>query len=149
MENASKALLAIAEILIGIIIISMAVYIFGVYMNTNKTYEEVKSRSEIKEFNNLFSKFVGRNNITAQEIVTLVKQLENLGYSPSDISNTIEVWLDNASKVDLRGEGNCKEFLEKSNDNQVKFSCGYNSWGKIVYDPNSAKVEKIIFKKPV
>lgn len=85
MENAAKALLMIAEILIGIIIISIGVYIFTTYRNVNKNYEYEMQISELNEYNKIFTIFEGRQDISAQEIVTLINQLRNLGYSEEEI----------------------------------------------------------------
>ena len=67
MENASKALL-----LIAMLILSMAVILFNGYGSLGKTYEEALSESEVKSFNQNFIKFEGRTDITIQEIVSLV-----------------------------------------------------------------------------
>lgn len=59
MENASKALIMAGEILIGVMIISMGVYIFNMFA----TYSEEKysriEEAQIAEFNDRFYKFYG------------------------------------------------------------------------------------------
>ena len=59
MENASKALIMAAEILVGVMIISVGVYLFNTYAgfsaDTNKEIED----AQITAFNQQFQKFYG------------------------------------------------------------------------------------------
>lgn len=45
MENASKALLIAAEVLIGMMILSLAVYLFASFSRTSKRYSKTKGRT--------------------------------------------------------------------------------------------------------
>lgn len=59
MENASKALIMAAEVLIGIIILSIAVYLFNLFASySEERYKEIES-TQIVQFNNQFMKFYG------------------------------------------------------------------------------------------
>lgn len=59
MENATKALIMAAEVLVGVMIISVGVYLFRTYgdfsSGTNKEIED----AQIAEFNQQFQKFYG------------------------------------------------------------------------------------------
>lgn len=72
MENASKALLMAGGILIAILILSLAVYLFTTYSKISVTYNDTIESNEKIKFNTNFTKFLGRNDITAQEIVSTI-----------------------------------------------------------------------------
>ena len=72
MENASKALLMAGGILVGILVLSIAVYLFASYRDIGIAYEQSLSAVEIDKFNSNFTKFEGRDDITIQEIVSTV-----------------------------------------------------------------------------
>lgn len=77
MENASKALLIAGGILIAILILSMAVYLFTTYRSVGTRYDTTIESNEKIKFNTNFTKFIGRDNITAQEIVSVVNFVNN------------------------------------------------------------------------
>lgn len=72
MENASKALLMAAAVLIGMMIISLAVYL---YMNFGGTSAQIRNsieQNQINNFNNQFTKYEGRTDVTIYDVVSLV-----------------------------------------------------------------------------
>ncbi len=71
MENASKALLIAASVLIGIIIISMAVMISTVFRTYVKEYSQKEEQKKIEAFNAQFSKYEHRD-LNAQDVLTIV-----------------------------------------------------------------------------
>ena len=104
MENASKALLMAGGILVAMLILSIGIYLFASYRDIGITYEQSLSAVEIEKFNSNFTKFEGRDDITIQEIVTLVnfaKQYKE--------QTEIDI------QVILLGEGN----LTSKNDNDI------------------------------
>lgn len=97
MENASKALLIAGGILIAILILSMAVYLFSTYRNVGTRYDTTMESNEKIKFNTNFTKFIGRSNVTAQEIVSVVNfvneyeeknQIHIDVYAPNNINNS-------------------------------------------------------------
>lgn len=59
MENASKALIMAAEVLIGVMIISIGVYLFNVFGQYSADNTKRIEDTQISEFNNQFLKFYG------------------------------------------------------------------------------------------
>ncbi len=59
MENASKALLMGAGILIAISLIALAVRMFSSASEVTKSFQSQEEISEIRTFNSNFAKFVG------------------------------------------------------------------------------------------
>lgn len=72
MENASKALLISGGVLIGMLVISIGVYLFATYSGIGSSYEQTMQTTEIQKFNSNFTKFEGRTDITTYEIATLI-----------------------------------------------------------------------------
>ncbi len=77
MENAAKALIMAAGVLIGVIIITIAVYLFTNLGNTSsEIYSDVEQK-KIDKFNNQFLKYDGLTNCTAHDIVSIANLARN------------------------------------------------------------------------
>mgnify|MGYP004635169463 FL=1 len=57
MENISKALLIAAGVLIGILVLTIAVYLFINFGKTSREYAEKLDKIEIQKYNGNFDKF--------------------------------------------------------------------------------------------
>ena len=71
MENASKALLMAASVLIGIIIISLAVYLFASFGSGSARMHEQKKEQQLNQFNSQFTSYVGKEGITIYDVVSI------------------------------------------------------------------------------
>lgn len=71
MENASKALLIAAEVLLGVLIITVLVYAFTSGNAFSESYGETMDTQAIQEFNVQFEKYMGRKDLAAQDIITV------------------------------------------------------------------------------
>lgn len=67
MENSSKALMMAAEVLIGVMIISVGVYLFHIFANYSQENYKRMEDTQIAEFNQQFIKFYGKNENRAIE----------------------------------------------------------------------------------
>lgn len=127
MENVTKALLIAAGVLIGIIILSLAVYLTNIIgAHAARTQEKIDSNA-IAQFNEEFLKYNGFKNLTIQQVITLKNYaLENnnkyFGYNwQSDRATGENDYID----VYLKGNiilGSNDEILLKSEMNK-KFKC--------------------------
>ena len=70
MENASKALLMAAGILIGLLVAALFSYEMMIVAETGKVHQEQINHENILEFNAQFEKYAGKP-LTAQEIATI------------------------------------------------------------------------------
>lgn len=86
MENASQALIIAGTILIAMIVLGVGVYLISNYSQIDKSYHEKSVVEEIRKFNTNFTKFVGRTDVTAQEIITLKNFAQN--YDSNNGTNT-------------------------------------------------------------
>lgn len=103
MENATQALIIAAGVLVGILILSLAVYLFstmgGYAANTQKQME----KDSIAQFNNKFLKYDGLTDLTMQDIITvknyaLENNKEDGSYNPT--SNACRA-ADNNAYIDV------------------------------------------------
>lgn len=121
MENASKALIIAGEILIGVLILSLASYMIIQFGNFSKNMNEQMSATEIRSFNVKFTNFSGRANISMQEIATIVnfakQSNDNYNANPGD-SYYVDVKIDGRSILN----DSINEFLE-NNKNNSYYSC--------------------------
>ena len=72
MENATKALIIAGEILIGILILALLVFIAIRLSEPADIYHREVSRVEVDKFNSYFTKFGVRQDITPQEVVSAI-----------------------------------------------------------------------------
>ena len=71
MENATKALLIIGATMLAILTLTIGVYMMGKFGNASDTYVTKLDIIELQKYNSNFEVFIGRNDITAQEIVSV------------------------------------------------------------------------------
>ena len=64
MENASKALIMAASVLLGVMILSIGAYLFYVYSNYSADAYQKMEDNQISEFNAQFLKYYGNTNRT-------------------------------------------------------------------------------------
>ena len=72
MENASKALMMAAGVLIGLMILSLAVYLITSFGAASAEAHKTNEQNRINEFNTQFTQYEGRQDITIHDIVTVV-----------------------------------------------------------------------------
>lgn len=121
MENASKALIIAGEILIGVLILSLASYMLIQFGNFSKNMNEQMSLTEIRAFNVKFTKFSERANISMQEIASIVnfanKSNSNYGVSLGD-PYFVDVKINGVSILDKPINN-----LLEDNKNTIYYSC--------------------------
>lgn len=145
MENASKALLMAAGVLIGILILSLAVYLFFNFASTSSELHKEIEINQINQFNAQFTQYEGKSDITFYDIITitnlardnneykeLTQDLDGNDYitiivkKKSTIINNMERKTQSEINVLLENDLTAfKQKLEKSKDNVelTKYSC--------------------------
>lgn len=137
MENASKALLIAGTVLIAILMVSIAVYLFSLYSNQSKEYHATISEIELQKFNSNFDVYVGRSDITAQEIVTVV----NLS---KEYSNQIQIYLEN-SIIEFTASNTQEDFIKNNEDKQFKCTLNTSELNPNPTYDASGKITKLKF----
>ena len=62
MENASKALLMAAEVLIGVLVLSLGVYLFITYSQTSKEIGRRTEEQQVQNFNATYTSYLDKFN---------------------------------------------------------------------------------------
>ena len=128
MENASKALIMAAGVILGILILTFLVFIFGIFSNFSKTNRISKEEQEISNFNAEFFKYYEQNvsrrpKLTAHDIVSIgnyVKENNSKYGLTSHESNTYYVTIDvftndgNITGFEKKDEQEYLRLLEKN-----------------------------------
>ena len=72
MENASKALLISAGVLIAILLLTLFSYLMRQMGDSTSEIYSTLSQHEITEFNQKFLNYEGRDNLSIQDVVTII-----------------------------------------------------------------------------
>lgn len=134
MENASKALIISGEILIAVLVLSLASYIVTQFGTFSKTLNTKMDQAQITGFNVKFTNYSGRANISAQEIASVINfaNKRNKEYDATVTDDYyIDVLLDGNSILDT----NINDFLE-INKNNTYYYCNLKSVRIIKKDDN-------------
>lgn len=146
-QNASKALLMAAGVLIGIIMLSLGVYLVTSMRNFSRNYNDSLEAQKLEQFNSKFTVFQNRQNISIHEIITLVN-IANEFNKTNNIENSndkqyihVIVDLDGTKRntIDLTDEATYPKTVEYRN-NPSKFISDLLD-GIYIYN-NVSKVEK-------
>ena len=136
MENASKALLMTGGILIGIIILSLGVYLFSSSSRLSIQYQEQQQMQEIEQINSQFAVYPGEEDITIHDIVTIV----NLAKEQNEIDPTEPIKIRMTKpNLDLTNM-NINEIIPQYIDSS--FICK-----NITYRENNGKIKEIVFEQ--
>ena len=152
-ENTSKALIIVAEILIGVVLLTLMVFTFRALGSFSDAVDYNIQTKNINEFNIRFEKYRGRNDLTAQDIITignLAKQY-NMGFEEENLPITINV-LGVESKYakphkitnELTYEFIKKYSNEIGTNEMIRFECKKEDMD---YDKITGKINKIVLKK--
>lgn len=137
MENASKALGIAGGVLIAIMILTIGVSLIGEFDKTADSYVTTLDGVELHKYNTVFEVFIGRTDITAQEIVSVI------GIAKQKEQGT-RVWIGGADVTDYTEAdknallaGNILVYKPNATNYDVEntysyVSIGYDSDGKVV-----------------
>lgn len=130
MENATKALIMAAGVLMGIVILSLAVYEFKSFGISSKEIHKANEETRLNEFNSQFTKYEGKDDVTIYDVITVANLAkENNSYyefSPRRLDqNTgkdlyISVILDNNS-IENQDQSTYK--LKIDSEYNSKYTC--------------------------
>ena len=118
MENASKALLIAVEVLIGILLLSLTVYLINMAQNFSEQIDGNIETRIIQEFNAKFEAYNHRNDLTPQDIVTLSNIVKDYN-SRDNVYKTI--------KINISGVNKYKAKIEQglTKDKAIEFMTEY------------------------
>lgn len=126
MENASKALLMAAGILIGILILALAVTLFASSNSLTAEYDKTKKAEAIQQFNVNFTKYLGQQ-LTIHQVVTITNfananniqrvNIEGITYNYSNIQSDVNEYNNSIQKYKLKILG----YSDEGYINQISF----------------------------
>lgn len=125
MENASKALLMAAGVLIGLMIISLAILLFNSFGGTSATIHQNIETQQIEQFNSQFTVYNGKDNVTIYDIISMAnlatqnnKQYEFQKGEGKENNNYIEIQLQN-NPIEY-GIGTSRDTQENDYNEKIK-----------------------------
>lgn len=131
MENASKALIMAASILLGVMIIAIGVYLFSSYAQySSNTYKKIE-QAQIDQFNSQFLKYYGSEEITLKKYDSDISQTKMVPIlcTAHDIISLANLAQKNNQYYEIENEGKGSEAsnyiqikLEKVDDNIEKWT---------------------------
>lgn len=150
MENASKALLMAAGILVGILILSLFVYELTYMSNNAKEFYDQEYVDQIAEFNAKFQKYANRKDINAQEVVTIYGYVKD--WNENNLSEQITLTASPGSNnvKSLISSGDIEKFMNgsliikdgnKIEEKRYKCTLGYKEDGTL------ARVSEVVIKE--
>lgn len=145
MENASKALLMAGGVLIGVLVISLAVYLFADFGATSAEINAQNAQKQITAFNSKFTVYQGyEEDITIYDIISLATFVnENNAYYEDSPDDQINVNIGvGKSILNLTAEELIEQYV-KDNGELCTFNCGADA---ISYHDNG-RVSSITFTK--
>lgn len=146
MENASKALIMAAEVLIGILVISLMVYLFVSFgSNASKISDQI-DESKLSQFNSQFDKYKGKSDVTLYDIITLANLArENNNYyeltSSTDGNYYVVIKLEGMSIEKNTSE----ELNQKLEDNLKSTNVLKNYTCTVKYSTATGRVKEVAF----
>lgn len=146
MENASRALTMAAGVLIGVLIISLAVYLFVDFGTTSAEINKQNEKQKIVQFNSKFTSYETEEKTwTIYDIITIAKYAkENNEYYEDSSEDQVSVCFKNEDLADKNKNYNAyitrEQLLINQNENSLPtYKC------KIDEYHNNGKIKRITF----
>lgn len=117
MENASKALIIVATVLIAVLILAIGIYLFRNYSEIAYKNEENQSAQALIQYNNKFEKYKEKE-MTIQDVLTIVNLAKDYNERKSEYTITVYLGTTNLSNQNI----DFKEFLTKYQDNKFEIN---------------------------
>ena len=121
MENASKALLMAAAVLIGVIILTLAVYLFVYFSDYARGVEDDVRTNQIAQFNSQFLSYEGKQ-LTFYDVITLANMAKDYNESNNLNSSDLAYISVNISAAEITGGIN---FESQVSDFKINEKPGY------------------------
>lgn len=140
MENASKALLIAGGMLLLILVMSLAAYIFKQLGSQTSTFYRDMSDTEIFEYNQQFFNFEGKE-LRIQDVITIINLAKDSNKREL-VPTTIQVYFPGPDDlIDLNTFDTRMELANSINDYKKTYKC------EVEYAEKSNYVGKIIITK--
>lgn len=151
MENASKALIMAAEVMIGVLVLSLMAYLFITFSSNSSEIAKQMDENKLTEFNAQFDKYKGKSDISIHDIVSLASlaRENNDYYELKNSTNSnyyIKVYLDVIGSIENKGN-EIKDF-EENMTSLIKDNMNKNyKCDEVIYSSVTGRVKEIKFSK--
>ena len=157
MENASKALIMAASVLIGVVIMSLAVYLFTYFSSSVNEMNSQIEQGQLQEFNNKFTSYEAKGKtLTIYDVITVTNLAKenNLHYGLTEQTDNIKVIFQGES-METKTEEDLTEILltnsEELDETEDEVTGAEKQQLKkyesqVFLNENTGRVNKIVFK---
>ena len=133
MENATKALLMAAGILITIIILSLAIVVYGRVSSYYQTKQGNLTQEQLAAFNNEYAAY-DRNDVTGFELVSLINKTidfnQNRVYGASNTGESEEKLGDGYEEMSIIVKLKDQDWILFNNNTEIKYNGKNNTTDK-------------------
>lgn len=142
MENASKALIIAAEVLIGVLLLTLMVFAFRAMGSFSDSVDKNIEMKNLSEFNTKFEIYRGRTDLTAQDVITIGNLAKNYNRESDSIQVTVNVNGTDSKyeNVHRLSDTDTYEFIKTYSANTFKCE-------NMEYNKTTGKIQKITLKK--
>lgn len=134
MENATKALLISAGVLISIMILSLGVYLYNMMIKYSNQTSNIIEQNAISKFNSIYLPYDGKD-ISIQDIISIANAANenntSYGYYPDNIPSKDDK-NNSYITVEVRGKDNIKKY----EDVEINVKTRAAEWLKADLDEN-------------
>lgn len=109
MENASKALIMAAAVLIAILVLSLIVYLYSTFSQAKRDNIELMNNNQLIAFNGKYFAYDGRKDLTYYDIANIATMAKNDNKN-NDLNITVTIG--GSSTIDLASTG-YKDMMNK------------------------------------
>lgn len=148
MENASRALIIVAGVLLGILILSLGVYLYHIFGDHVSNVQAEIAENTLAQFNDKFLKYDKLNNLTMQDIVTVKNYALENNYKYSEYRTSIraaenndfiDVYIRSTLILDDSDEEMLLDELKRNSGQAPNYTCAVH------INSQTGKVNKVIF----
>lgn len=142
MENASKALIIAAEVLLGVLLLTLMVFAFRGAATFSQTVDKNIETKNLQEFNNQFEKFKEQKTLTAQDVISIgnIAKEYNNKIEQEHIKVTVTGVESKYSRANQLSDESTYTFIETYSQNSFAID-------SMQYNENTGKIQKITLKK--
>lgn len=147
MENASKALLMAAGVLIGVLVLALIIYLFTYFGAETQKISEIINQNKLTKYNAQYTVYDGRKDLSVYDVVSIINTAyENNEKHKDDSTYTTEyqviVSMNGENKADTDIQNLSQEITKIIEDNyETKYKC------KVLFYDDNGKVKEVIITK--
>lgn len=132
MENATKALIMAATVLIAVLILALGVYLFRDYSEVARKNEERQSAQSLVQYNTKIEKYVDKT-LSIQDVLTIANLAKDYNERKSDKGMEVRLnGVDLLSRIQQRNY-DWTDLLNDNNNNEYKISSIDKDANGIIY----------------